>query len=92
MEASKVATIGVAILLVVTGTGFGIAQAEGNRSERPVSSFEEMAFLDPGGSSASSVETRPVLSFADQSENPIETGSISATQFEEPWMKEYGHD
>jgi len=39
MKASKVGIMAVAILLVVTGIGFGIAQAGGTHSEQPVLSF-----------------------------------------------------
>jgi hypothetical protein len=98
MKVSKIGIVAVAILLVVTGIGFGIAQAGGTHSERPISSFED--------SSSPYAETRPVSGFEDQEhsllakspsedmqlENPIETGAIPATGAEESWMKEHGHD
>jgi hypothetical protein len=80
MTTSKAGIVAVAILLVVTGIGFGIAQAGGTGSEGPVLSFEDMNALVQGGSSSSFVENRPVLSFEDvtQMENPIGTGSLPA--------------
>jgi hypothetical protein len=106
MKTYTVGIVAVAILLVVTGIGFGIAQAGGTHSERPVLSFVDVEALDQSRSSSSDVETRPVLSFEDQDlpqvaklpaedmqqESPIETGAIPATDSEESWMKGYGHD
>ena len=66
MKASKVGIMAVAILLVVTGIGFGIAQAGGTHSEQPVLSFEDME--------ATQVAISPVE--YTQMQNPIETGSL----------------
>jgi preprotein translocase subunit SecF len=66
MKPSKVGIVAVAILMVVGGVGFGIAQAGGTHSEQPVLSFEDMEALDQGSSSSSYMESRPVLSFEDQ--------------------------
>ena len=41
MKTSTVGIVSAAILMVVAGVGFGIAQAEGTHSERPVLSFED---------------------------------------------------
>jgi len=91
MKTYTVGIVAVAILLVVTGIGFGIAQAGGTHSEGPVLSFADVEALDQSRSSSSDVETRPVLSFEDR-ESPIETGAIPATDSGESWMREYGHD
>jgi len=80
MEKSKVGIVAVAILMVVTVIGFGIAQAEGNHSEQPVLSFEDMEALDQGSSSIS----EEVPQWANlpeeemQMQNPTETGSLPA--------------
>jgi hypothetical protein len=58
MKTSTVGIVALAILLVVTGVGFGIAQSGGTQVDRP-----ELAFED---SSSPYAETRPVMSFADQ--------------------------
>ena len=78
MMASKVGIMAVAILLVVTGIGFGIAQAGGTHSEQPVLSFEDMETLDQGSSSSSQdVPGWTSLPAEDtQMQNPIETGSL----------------
>jgi len=92
MKMSKVGIVAVAILLAVTGIGFGIAQAGGTHSEQPGLNFEDMEALEQGSSSSSYVESRPVLSFEDQEipqvanspaedtqmQNPTETGSLPA--------------
>jgi hypothetical protein len=103
MKRSVVGIVAVAVLLVVTGIGFGIAQAGGTHTERPVLSFAEA--VEQGSSSGFYAEVRPVLSFEDQElqtarsrsedlrlESPMETGAIPARGSEEPWMREYGHD
>lgn len=102
---SVVGIVAVAVLLVVTGIGFGIAQAGGTHTERPVLSFADTEAVEQGSSSGFYAEVRPVLSFEDQElqtarsrsedlrlESPIETGAIPARGSEEPWMREYGHD
>lgn len=104
MKTYKVGIVAFVVLLAGAGVGFGIAQAGGTYSERPVLSFEDMAAAEKGGSSC--CEDRPVLSFEDQEasnvakfstedvqfQNPIETGAIPSTASEESWMREYGHD
>jgi len=78
MRTSKVGIVAVAILLVVTGIGFGIAQAGGTHSEQPVSSFEDMEALEQGGSSSSQEvpEWANLPAEDTQMQNPIETGSL----------------
>jgi hypothetical protein len=71
MKRSKVGTVAVAILLVVTGVGFGIAQAAGNHSYQPVSSFADQEALEQGSSSNSYIESRPVMSFEDQERTQV---------------------
>jgi hypothetical protein len=66
MKTYTVGIVAVAILLVVTGVGFGIAQAGGNHTDRPVLSFEDQEALEYGSSSSPDAENRPVLSFDDQ--------------------------
>ena len=57
MKSSNVWIVAVAILLVLTGAGIGIAQAGGNHSEQPVLSFEDMEGQEHGSSSSSYMET-----------------------------------
>ncbi len=90
MKTSEFAIAAVAILLAASALGFGIAQAAGIHSERPVLSFAEMQAPEQGSTASSYGEDRPVLSFEDeetylaarspaeglQLENPIETGSL----------------
>jgi hypothetical protein len=57
MKTPKAGIVAVAILLAVTGIGFGIAQAGGNHSEQPVLSFEDMEAQEHGSSSSSYMET-----------------------------------
>ena len=105
MKTLKVGIVAVAILLAVTGIGFGIAQAGATQTDRPVLSFEDQEAVEQGSSSslANPVETgslpAEVANFDPfsrsehmQLEHPIETGAIPATGSEESWMKEYGHD
>ena len=78
MKISKVGTMAVAFLLVVTGIGFGIAQAEGTHSEQPVSSLEDMETLERGSSSSYQEVPEWANSPAEdtQMRNPTETGRL----------------
>lgn len=78
MKTSKVWIIAMAILMVVAGIGFGIAQAGGAHSEQQVFSFEDMEALDQGSSSSSEEVPQWANSPAEdaQMQNPIETGSL----------------
>ena len=78
MRASKLGIVAVAILLIVTGIGFGIAQAGGTHSEQPVLSFEDMESLEQGNSSSSQeVPGWTSLPEGDtEMQNPTETGNL----------------
>jgi hypothetical protein len=65
MRTSAVGIVSAAFLMVMVGVGFGIAQAGGNHSDRPVLSFEDQEALEEGRSSSPYVENRPVLAFED---------------------------
>jgi len=69
MKTSAVGVVSAAILMVVVGVGFGIAQAGGTHSEQPVLSFDEMEALEQGSPSSPYAENRPVLAF-DESPGP----------------------
>ena len=56
----------VAILLVMTGVGFGIAQAEGTHSARPILTFEDQETLEIVTVYCHYEESSPVLNFEDQ--------------------------
>ena len=91
MKTIKVSVVSAAILLVAAGIGFGIAQAGGTHSDRPVLSFEEQELIQVAKSPTEDFD--PFSRSEDlQLENPIETGAIPVTSSEESWMKEYGHD
>jgi len=102
MKTSAVGVVSAAILMVVVGVGFGIAQAGGIHSEQPVLSFDEMEALEQGSPSSPYAENRPVLSFEDQevtqvatswhTRGPVEAGAMPGAVFEESWMKDYGND
>ena len=58
----KFSTVGLvlgAILMVVAGVGFGIAQAGGNHTDRPVLSFEDQEALEQSNSSNSHIQVLP---------------------------------
>jgi hypothetical protein len=57
MKTYTVGMVAVAILVVVTGIGFGIAQAGGTHSDRPGLSFADMEVFEQGSISSSYVET-----------------------------------
>src|SRR5512134_1189489 len=77
MKTSKVGIVAVAILLAMTGIGFGIAQAGGTNSEQPVLSFEDQEALEQGSSASSDEENRPVLSFEDQEHTQVAKSSTT---------------
>jgi len=78
MKTSNVGIVAAAILLVVAGIGFGIAQAGGTHSEQPVLSFEETEALEQGISSSSQEVPEWANSPAEdtQMQDPTETGSL----------------
>jgi hypothetical protein len=82
MKHCKIGIMAAAIL-VVTGIGFGIAQAGGSHSERPILSFGDMESLEQGGSSSSYVETRPVLALENASGPDAETRPVLSFEDQE---------
>jgi hypothetical protein len=80
VKASRIRGVVTAILMLVAGAGLGIAQAAGNRVNRPVLSFEDQEALGRGSSSSLYAENRPVLNFDDdvQLGYPLETGTVPA--------------
>ncbi len=75
--------VAVAILLVVTGIGFGIAQAGGNHTDRPVLSFEDQEAVEQGSSPSPYVESRPVMDFEDSSGPNAETRPVLSFEDQE---------
>jgi hypothetical protein len=104
MKTSMIGIVSAAILMVVAGVGFGIAQAAGTHTDRPVLSFEDRETLEQGISSSPYVPVLPSAIDVDyaadgnppsdvaQARGPVETGAIPVTVFEESWMKDYGND
>jgi hypothetical protein len=66
MKTTMLGIVSAAILMVVAGIGFGIAQAAETHADRPVLDFEDQGTLEQGISSNSYLESRPVLDFGDQ--------------------------
>ncbi len=66
MKALRISVVSAAILLVAAGIGFGIAQAGGTHSDRPVLSFEDQEAHAGGASLCVYGDSRPVLSFEEQ--------------------------
>ena len=102
MKTSNVGILTVAILLVVTGIGFGIAQAGGTHSEQPVLSFEDQEIPQVAKSPAYEMvlvsagqEFVPEDNWSGtdwQTREPAGTGAIPEAALEESWMKDYGND
>jgi hypothetical protein len=102
MKMSNIGMVAVAILLVLTGIGFGIAQAGGTHSEQSVVSFEDQEIPQVAKSPADDMQLTSAgqefipednWSGTDwQTAGPVETGAIPGTVFEESWMKDYGND
>ena len=102
MKTSNVGILTVAILLVVTGIGFGIAQAGGTHSEQPVLSFEDQEISQVANSPADEMvmvsagqEFVPEDNWSGtdwQTREPVGTGAIPEAALEESWMKDYGND
>ena len=94
MKTSTVGIVSAAVLMVVTGIGFGIAQAGG--ADWSVEALDSYFENQP--------ENRPVLSFEDQEtaqvakspsenmqlESPIETGSLPSERHENFSLIEIG--
>ena len=106
MKTLKVGIVAVVILLVVTGIGFGIAQAGGDQSDNPPWTLQDKEFgeqyKDYLGSRSARVPPSAIDTAYDadgtphqgmaQARGPVETGAIPGAVFEESWMKEYGND
>ena len=102
MKTSSVGIVSAAVLMVVAGVGFGIAQAAGTHSEQPVLNFEDQEGAQAATSAADDIQ----LSSANQefvpednwsgsdwqTRGPVETGAIPGAAVEESWMKDYGND
>lgn len=80
MKISMIGIVSAAILMVVAGVGFGIAQAEGDPSDNRTSAAQE--FVPEDNWSGTDWQTR----------GPVETGAIPGAAVEESWMKDYGND
>jgi hypothetical protein len=102
MKTSIAGIVSAAILMVMAGLGFGIAQAAGTHSEQPVLNFEDQEATQAATSAAEEMRlTSAGQEFAPednwsgtdwQSRGPVETGAIPGAVFEESWMKDYGSD
>jgi hypothetical protein len=94
MKTSTIGMVSAAILILVAGVGFGIAQAGGNQPYDPMLSFGDQD-VNPYIDVAQAVEFCPEDCFAGvdwQTGGPVETGAIPAMVPEESWLKEYGND
>ena len=78
MKTSTVGLVLAAILMVLAGVGFGIAQAGGNYTDGPVLSFGDQEAYEQSIVSSPYAEDRPVLSFEDemQTRGIIGTGNL----------------
>ena len=102
MKTSTIGIVSVAVLMVVAGVGFGIAQAAGTHSEQPVLSFEDQEAAQVATSAADDIQLSSAgqdfvpednWSGSDwQTRGPVETGAIPGAAVEESWMKDYGND
>ncbi len=104
MKTSTVGLVLAAILMVLAGVGFGIAQAAVTPSEQPVLSFEDQEAFEQSDSSSPFVSALPSAIDLDygadsispsdvaQARGPIETGAIPSMVVEESWMNDYGND
>jgi hypothetical protein len=103
MKASTIGVVSAAILMVVAGVGFGIAQAGGTHTDPSGSSIEDREIPQGEKSQADGM----LLSSGGQefvpednwsgtdwqaAWGPIETGAIPGMGSEESWMKDYGND
>jgi hypothetical protein len=102
MKTSTIGIVSAAVLMVVAGVGFGIAQAAGIHSEQPVLSFEDQEAAQAATSAADDIqlastgqEIVPEDNYSGtdwQMREPVETGAIPGAAVEESWMKDYGND
>ena len=102
MKTSTIGIVSAAVLMVVAGVGFGIAQAAGIHSEQPVLSFEDQEAAQAATSAAGDIQLASTgqefvpednYSGTDwQMREPVGTGAIPGAAVEESWMKDYGND
>ena len=102
MKTSTIGIVSVAVLMVVAGVGFGIAQATGIHSEQPVLSFEDQEAAQVATSAADDIQLSssgqefvPEDNWSGtdwQTRGPVEAGAIPGAAVEESWMKDYGND
>jgi len=92
MKTSAIGMVSAAILILVAGVGFGIAQAAGNQSYDPMFSFGDQdvnPYIDVG----QAVEFCPEDCFAGtdwQTREAVETGAIPAMVPEEDMYRGWG--
>ena len=94
MKTCTMGIVAAAILMVVAGVGFGIAQAAENQPYDPMLNFGDQD-TNPCIDVGQAVEFCPEDYFAGtdwQISGPVETGAIPVMAFEESWMREYGND
>jgi hypothetical protein len=94
MKATNGGIMAMAILLAVTGIGFGIAQAGGTHSEPPGVSFEDQVIPQVAKSptddmrlTSAGEEFVPEDNWSGtdwQTRGPVETGAIEDTQMQNP--------
>ena len=106
MKMSNFGIVSVAILLVLTGIGFGIAQAGGDQLDNRAWTLEKWISEYPNDEVATLAADDIQLSSAGQefvpednwsgtdwqTRGPVETGAIPGAVVEESWMKDYGND
>ena len=106
MKMSNIGIVAVAILLVLTGIGFGIAQAGGDQLDNRAWTLEKWISEYPNDEVATLAADDIQLSSAGQefvpednwsgtdwqTRGPVETGAIPGAAVEESWMKDYGND
>jgi hypothetical protein len=104
MKTSTIGIVSAAVLMFMGGIGFGIAQAGGTDTDRPVLSFEDQLAPEQSDSYSPEVLVLPEGIDADyaaggnssldvaRTREPVETGAIPAMVPEESWMKDYGDD
>ena len=102
MKTSTIGIVSAAVLMVVAGVGFGIAQAAGIHSDQPVLSFEDQEAAQAATSATDDIQLASTgqefvpednYSGTDwQMREPVETGAIPGAAVEESWMKDYGND
>ena len=94
MKTSAIGMVSAAILILVAGVGFGIAQAGGNQPYDPMLSFGDQD-VNPYIDVAQAVEFCPEDCFAGtdwQTAGPVETGAIPVMVTEEDMYRGWGNN